>query len=125
MFSGGEPQLNEKWAWLARMMRSIGSRVTLLTAGLLLESQARTVAESVDDVIVSLDGPPALHNNIRRIPNAFEQWRPGFARYVNCVPTWKCARAARFRKQTITPLAQSPRTRSRSACFPYLFSPPI
>jgi MoaA/NifB/PqqE/SkfB family radical SAM enzyme len=77
VFSGGEPQLNEKWAWLARMMRSIGSRVTLLTAGLLLESQARIVADSVDDVIVSLDGPPALHNNIRRIPNAFEQMAAG------------------------------------------------
>jgi Fe-coproporphyrin III synthase len=77
VFSGGEPQLNEKWAWLARMMRSIGSRVTLLTAGLLLEPQARVVAESVDDVIVSLDGFPALHNSIRRIPNAFEQMAAG------------------------------------------------
>ena len=77
VLSGGEPQLNEKWAWLARMMRSIGSRVTLLTAGLLLESQAEIVADSVDEVIVSLDGPPALHNTIRRIPNAFEQMAAG------------------------------------------------
>lgn len=77
VFSGGEPQLNEKWAWLAQMMRSIGSRVTLLTAGLLLEPQARVVAQSVDDVIVSLDGSPALHNSIRRIPNAFEQMAAG------------------------------------------------
>ena len=37
VFSGGEPQLNEKWSWLAQMLRSIGSRVTLLTAGLLAE----------------------------------------------------------------------------------------
>jgi MoaA/NifB/PqqE/SkfB family radical SAM enzyme len=77
VLSGGEPQLNKKWAWLAQMMRSIGSRVTLLTAGLLLKSQASVVAESVDDVIVSLDGPPALHNSIRRIPNAFEQMATG------------------------------------------------
>jgi MoaA/NifB/PqqE/SkfB family radical SAM enzyme len=73
VFSGGEPQLNEKWCFLAQMLRSIGCRVTLLTAGLLLESQAREVVESVDDVIVSLDGPPAIHNAIRRVADAFER----------------------------------------------------
>jgi Fe-coproporphyrin III synthase len=77
VFSGGEPQLNEKWSYLARIVRSAGSRVTLLTAGLLLKSQAQVVADSVDDVIVSLDGPPALHNSIRRIPHAFEQMSDG------------------------------------------------
>ena len=73
VFSGGEPQLNEKWSYLAQMLRSAGMRVTLLTAGLLLESQAQAVAENVDDVIVSLDGPPDVHNRIRRVPDAFEQ----------------------------------------------------
>ena len=77
VFSGGEPQLNEKWSYLAQMLRSAGSRVTLLTAGLLLKSQAQAVADSVDDVIVSLDGPPAVHNNIRRVPDAFEQMAEG------------------------------------------------
>lgn len=77
VFSGGEPQLNEKWSWLARMLRSWGARVTLLSAGLLLQSQAELVSECVDDVIVSLDGPPAIHNHIRRIPGAFEQMADG------------------------------------------------
>lgn len=77
VFSGGEPQLNEKWSTLAQMVRSLGSRVTLLTAGLLLKSQAQVVADSVDDVIVSLDGPPGLHNAIRRLPDAYEQMSQG------------------------------------------------
>ena len=77
VFSGGEPQLNAKWSWLARMLRSAEIRVTLLTAGLLLESQAQIVAESVDDVIVSLDGPPAIHDRIRRVPRAFERIAEG------------------------------------------------
>ncbi|HTC48545.1 MAG TPA: radical SAM protein [Candidatus Aquilonibacter sp.] len=77
VLSGGEPQLNEKWSWLAQMLRSAGTRVTLLTAGLLLESQAGLVAEYVDDVIVSLDGPPAIHNKIRRVAGAFEQISEG------------------------------------------------
>jgi MoaA/NifB/PqqE/SkfB family radical SAM enzyme len=79
VFSGGEPQLNEKWQHLAQIVRSTGSRVTLLTAGLLLKSQAQVVAESVDDVIVSLDGPSAVHNGIRRIPDAFDQLSRGIA----------------------------------------------
>jgi Fe-coproporphyrin III synthase len=77
VFSGGEPQLNEQWSSLAQMLRSAGSRVTLLTAGLLLKPQARAIAECIDDVIVSVDGPPAVHNSIRRIPGAFEQMAGG------------------------------------------------
>lgn len=79
VFSGGEPQLNEKWSELAKMLRAVGSRVTLLTAGLLLKPQARTVVDSVDDVILSLDGPPAVHNSIRRIPDASERMAEGVA----------------------------------------------
>ena len=77
VFSGGEPQLNEKWSCLANMLRSAGIRVTLLTAGLLLKSQAQVVADSVDDVIVSLDGPPPTHNSIRRVAGAFEEMAEG------------------------------------------------
>jgi MoaA/NifB/PqqE/SkfB family radical SAM enzyme len=77
VFSGGEPQLNEKWAWLAQMFRAAGSRVTLLTAGLLLKSQAQAIVDSIDDVIVSLDGPPLVHNQIRRVAQAFEQLSEG------------------------------------------------
>jgi len=77
VFSGGEPQLNEKWSCLAQILRSAGIRVTLLTAGLLLKSQAQAVVDGIDDVIVSLDGPPAIHNRIRRVVNAFEQLSEG------------------------------------------------
>lgn len=76
-FSGGEPQMNRQWYLLARMLRDVGIRVTLLTAGLLLEREAKRVVEHMDDVIVSLDGPPAVHNVIRRVPNAFEQMAAG------------------------------------------------
>jgi MoaA/NifB/PqqE/SkfB family radical SAM enzyme len=71
VFTGGEPQLNGQLDSLARMIRSEGIRVTMLTAGLLLESHAESVAATIDDVIVSLDGPPALHDQVRRVPHAF------------------------------------------------------
>jgi MoaA/NifB/PqqE/SkfB family radical SAM enzyme len=77
VFSGGEPQMNSQLPSLAQMLRSENIRVTILTAGLLLESQAEMIAASVDDVIVSLDGPPAVHNRVRRVPDAYERMATG------------------------------------------------
>jgi MoaA/NifB/PqqE/SkfB family radical SAM enzyme len=77
VFSGGEPQMNSQLPYLAQMLRSENIRVTILTAGLLLESQAEMIAASVDDVIVSLDGPSAVHNRIRRVPGAYERMARG------------------------------------------------
>jgi Fe-coproporphyrin III synthase len=77
VFTGGEPQKNSRLPILARMLRDEGIRVTLLTAGLLLDAQAEAIAATVDDVIVSLDGPFSLHNRIRRVPRAFERLAAG------------------------------------------------
>jgi MoaA/NifB/PqqE/SkfB family radical SAM enzyme len=79
VFTGGEPQLNAQMIFLARMLRAEGIRITLLTAGLLLESHAESIAANVDDVIISLDGPPAVHDQIRRVTHAFEQIKTGVA----------------------------------------------
>jgi MoaA/NifB/PqqE/SkfB family radical SAM enzyme len=79
VFTGGEPQMNGQLSSLARMIRAEGIRVTMLTAGLLLESHAESIATAIDDVIVSLDGPPAVHNRIRRVPRAFERIAAGVA----------------------------------------------
>jgi MoaA/NifB/PqqE/SkfB family radical SAM enzyme len=57
VFTGGEPQMNAQVGFLAQMLRAEGIRVTMLTAGLLLEPHAESVAANIDDVIVSLDGP--------------------------------------------------------------------
>ena len=94
VFSGGEAQLNNQLSTLAQMLRHEGIRVTLLTAGLLLESQAESIAATIDDVTVSLDGPAAVHNHIRRVSNAFDQvaagvkairkFRPDMAVHARC-----------------------------------------
>lgn len=79
VLSGGEPQLHSDLATLCELLRGEGIRVTLLTAGLLLRPQAELVAAAVDDVIVSLDGPPAVHEYIRQRPRAFERLAQGIA----------------------------------------------
>lgn len=93
VFTGGEPQLNSKLFTLAQMLRSERIRVTLLTAGLLLEAHAQEIADNIDDVIVSLDGPPAVHNRIRRVHDAFERVAAGVKRLQQLRPDIQiCAR---------------------------------
>jgi len=89
VFSGGEPQLNRDLASLANLLRAEGVRLTLLTAGLLLEPQAGLVATLMDDVIVSLDGPPEVHDRIRNVPRAFERMRRGVEALRKLRPTMR------------------------------------
>ena len=77
VFSGGEPLMASHLPALARMLRDEGIRTTLLTAGLILARHAGTVAELMDDVIVSLDGPAEIHDRIRGVPHAFERLSQG------------------------------------------------
>lgn len=77
VFSGGEPLMHsDLWA-LARLLRREGIRTTLLTAGLTLERHAAAVAENLDDVIVSIDGPREIHDRIRGVPDAYRRLERG------------------------------------------------
>jgi len=71
VFSGGEPLMNAELPVLCEILRAENIRLTLLTTGLLLQKCASTVAAGFDDVIVSLDGPPEVHDKIRRVEKAF------------------------------------------------------
>src|SRR6476660_4921141 len=71
VFSGGEPLMNPELPQLCSILKGAGIRLTLLSTGLLLKKCASSVAASFDEVIVSLDGPPAVHDAIRRVRGAF------------------------------------------------------
>lgn len=71
VLSGGEPLMHSQLFPFCSRLRALGMRVTILTTGLLLERDAAKIVQSVDDIIVSLDGPPAIHDRIRRVPGAF------------------------------------------------------
>jgi Fe-coproporphyrin III synthase len=79
VFSGGEPLMHSGLFRLCRFLRQRNIRTTLLSTGLLLERHASQIVEWVDDVIVSLDGPPEIHDAIRRVPRAFELLAAGVA----------------------------------------------
>lgn len=79
VLSGGEPLMHPDLFGLVAPLRAAGLGLTLLSSGLLLERFAGPVATAFDDVVVSLDGPFAVHDAIRGVPGAFERLRRGVA----------------------------------------------
>ena len=77
VFSGGEPLMHSAFFRLCELLTEKNIRITVLSTGLLLQRFAEQIVRYVDDVIVSLDGPPELHDRIRRVPGAFERLREG------------------------------------------------
>ncbi len=77
VFTGGEPLMHSGLFLMAAALKQRRIRITLVTTGLLLGRFAEEVVRTIDDVIVSLDGPPQIHDQIRRVPTAFERLRAG------------------------------------------------
>ncbi len=79
VLSGGEALLHSNLWSLCGLLREQGVRITLLSTGLGLQPHAREIVSWCDEVIVSLDGPEAVHDRIRDIPRAFERLAAGVA----------------------------------------------
>ncbi len=77
VFSGGEPLMHSDLFRLSALLKVRNIRRTLLSTGLLLQRHAAAIVDSINDVIVSLDGPPAVHDRIRGVPNAFAMLEAG------------------------------------------------
>jgi len=77
LFTGGEPLMHSDLFHLSTLLRARGIRITILSTGLLLERHAARIVESTDEVIVSLDGPANVHDEIRRVPGAFDSLAKG------------------------------------------------
>jgi MoaA/NifB/PqqE/SkfB family radical SAM enzyme len=80
MLTGGEPLLHRNLWALCDMLQESGVRLTLVTTGLLIEQHATEIARSIDELVVSIDGPPSVHDEIRRV-------RGGFARIAQGLQT--------------------------------------
>jgi MoaA/NifB/PqqE/SkfB family radical SAM enzyme len=77
VFTGGEPLMHSDLFRLSAMLRVRGIRTTILSTGLLLERNAARIVADADEVIVSLDGPAEIHDEIRRVPGAFDSLAGG------------------------------------------------
>jgi MoaA/NifB/PqqE/SkfB family radical SAM enzyme len=79
VLSGGEALMHSDLFTLCRPLREAGIGLTLLSSGLLLSRDARRIAEAIDDLVVSLDGPREAHDAIRNVPRAYERLAEGVA----------------------------------------------
>lgn len=77
VFSGGEPLMHADLCRLCDYLRLRDIRTTVLSTGLLLAKHAPSIAQRTDDVIVSLDGPPQVHDRIRRVRGAYQMLAAG------------------------------------------------
>ncbi len=86
VLSGGEALLHSNLWKLCEQLRSIKIKITLLSSGILLRPHAEQIVKYCDEVIVSLDGSPEVHNRIRNVPRAFEKLAEGVERLLEIKP---------------------------------------
>jgi MoaA/NifB/PqqE/SkfB family radical SAM enzyme len=77
VLSGGEALMHSNLWTLCELIREIPARITLLSTGLLLKHHAENVVRWCDEVIVSVDGSREIHDEVRRIPRAFDRLSEG------------------------------------------------
>jgi MoaA/NifB/PqqE/SkfB family radical SAM enzyme len=87
VLTGGEPLLHNDLSALCNFFRDRQIHLTLLTTGLLLHKRAEEVASLFDDIIVSLDGPPEIHDAIRRVSGAYNLIHKGIIAVRNYNPS--------------------------------------
>ncbi|HVT59860.1 MAG TPA: radical SAM protein [Thermoanaerobaculia bacterium] len=79
LLSGGEALLHSRLWEMCAQLRAAGIGITVLSTGLLLKRDALELARYCEEVIVSLDGPEAVHDRIRDIPRAYAKLAEGVA----------------------------------------------
>lgn len=77
MLTGGEPLLHRNLWALCAALQSLQVRITLVTTGLLIDRHAPEIASCIDTVVISLDGPPGVHDAIRRVRGGFDRIAAG------------------------------------------------
>jgi MoaA/NifB/PqqE/SkfB family radical SAM enzyme len=77
ILSGGEALMHSNLWRLCEMLRALRIKITLITSGQRLADCAPQVAEWCDDVIVSLDGTPRVHDRVRSVNGAYGRLRLG------------------------------------------------
>jgi len=89
VMSGGEALLNPDFFRFCELLKQLGIKISLLSTGLTIKKNAVALVEWVDDIIVSLDGPGALHDEIRNIPGAFDKLKEGIGSIRTLDPDFK------------------------------------
>jgi Fe-coproporphyrin III synthase len=89
VMSGGEALMHSNLWALCEQVKAMPAKITLLSTGLLLKRNAENVVKWCDEVVVSLDGSGEVHNEIRRIPRAFDRLAEGVASLKSLDPEFR------------------------------------
>lgn len=76
-FSGGEPLMYEGLDKILRHAKSCGMTTTVTSNGTLCTETLRKLHGNLDLLAISLDGPPQIHNELRKSPTAFDRMTAG------------------------------------------------
>ena len=79
MLTGGEPLLHANLWQFCERLRNEGIVLSLVTTGLLIERHADRLAQLIDEVVISIDGDAATHDDIRRVRDGFARMARGIA----------------------------------------------
>ena len=72
--NGTEPLLYPEYPELLRAARGAGMKTGITTSGIVLKREAMRLAEAgLDQLFLSMDGPPAIHDEIRGVPGLFNR----------------------------------------------------
>lgn len=110
VLSGGEPLMHSGLSRFCYLLRNRGIRTTILSTGLLLERNAEWLVETLDDIIVSLDGPPLIHDRIRRVQGAFWLLQQGIHAVQRLAPKFKISARCTVQRENHAVLAATART---------------
>jgi MoaA/NifB/PqqE/SkfB family radical SAM enzyme len=110
VLSGGEPLMHSDLFRFCALLRERDIRTTILSTGLLLERHAARIAACVDDVIVSLDGPPEVHDSIRRVPGAYAALARGTGAVLKLQPQFPISARSTVQRRNHRHLRETART---------------
>ena len=86
VLSGGEALMHRNLWTLCQALQPLRAKLTLLSTGLLMKRDAANIGRWVDEVIVSLDGSPEVHDRIRNVPRAYERLAEGIVAVRSVAP---------------------------------------
>ena len=104
VLSGGEALMHSNLWKFCALLKELPASVTLLSTGLLLKKNAAEILRWTDEVIVSLDGSPAVHDQIRNIPHAFARLSDGVAALKALDPRFRVTARCTLQKSNFADL---------------------
>lgn len=110
VLSGGEPLMHPHLFEFCAKLRERSIQTTLLSTGLLFERYAVSIVETVTDAIVSLDGPPAIHDRIRRVQGAYSSLASGVRAIHKLRPAFPISARSTVQRENYMFLNETART---------------